>query len=341
MKRRTWAVWLGMLLCLGVCVGCKRPEPTPATLPMRVVDIQIASQTDGSAAQQKAPTELDRDMLLAAAIEGLRSADVAVALAPAEREPGDFVLQIELGLVYSAGTESKPKPPLLRALTAGLLRTRRGGDAMGDDKTPQPELTRLQHLAVAEQSGKTTSPTGLVWSDLARRAVRDTSHSLGAQLRLCGVKTSELTKLANDNSKEPDLRGVALRLLAMRKDQGAQKLVMAVLKDRQSPSALRDQAIGALVELGDPKSVRPLLDSTEFRDRSELGKVLEAAAALGGDEAQRYLEFVAQSHSDAQIRDEAKTALGHLLSAKARQESAKAAAKDNVGGPTREAGTPD
>lgn len=340
MKRRSQAVWLGILLCLGVVVGCKRPDVT-LTLPMRVVDIQIASQTDGSAADHHAPAELDRETLLAAAIAGLRSAEVSVALAPAQREPGDFVLQIELGLMYAAGTEAKPKPPLLRALTAGLLRTRRGTDLLSDDKTPQPELTRLQHLAVAEQSGAATSPSALIWSDLARRAVQDTAHSLGAQLRLCGVPTPELTKLANDNSREPDLRGVALRLLAMRKDQGAQKLVMAVLKDRQAPSALRDQAIGALVELGDPKSVRPLLDSTEFRDRSELGKVLEAAAALGGDEAQRYLEFVSQSHSDAQIRDEAKTALGHLLSQKARQDAAKGAGKDNVGGPTREAGTPD
>ena len=65
-----------------------------------------------------------------------------------------------------------------------------------------------------------------------------------------------------------------------------------------------------------------MLDSTEFRDRSELGKVLEAAAALGGEEAQRYLEFVSQSHSDAQIRDEAKTALSHLLSKKAKRDAA-------------------
>lgn len=78
---------------------------------------------------------------------------------------------------------------------------------------------------------------------------------------------------------------------------------MQVLKDKHSPTALRDQAIGALVELGDPKTVRPMLDSTEFRDRSELGKVLEAAANLGGDEAQRYLEFrVAESQRCADSR---------------------------------------
>ncbi len=324
MKRGSSAVWIGLVLCLGVClelVGCKRPT---AALPMRVVDIQISSQTDGSAAERGAPIDLDTQPLLAAAMDGLRAVDVPVLLAPPERLPGDFVLQIELGLVYAAGAETKAKPPLLRALTAGLLRTRRGVDVMNEDQTPQPELTRLQHLAVSEQGEQQKPPTPTQWRELARRAVEDTAHSLGAQLRLSGLPSKDLLRLSNDAKKEADLRGVALRILAQRKEPGVQGLVMQVLKDKHSPTALRDQAIGALVELGDPKTVRPMLDSTEFRDRSELGKVLEAAANLGGDEAQRYLEFVSQSHSDARIRDEAKTALTHLLSRQSKKDAASA-----------------
>ncbi len=319
MKRGSQAVWIGLVLCLGVVVGCKRPAPS---LPMRVVDIQISSQTDGTAAERGAPMDLDPQPLLAAAIDGLRAAEIAVALAPLERQPGDFVLQIELGLAYAAGVENKAKPALLRALTAGLLRTRRGVDVMSDDQTAQPELQRLSHLAVSEQGEHQKPPTSTEWRELARRAIKDTAHSLGAQLRLSGLPTKELTQLTGDEKKDADLRGVALRILALRKEKGVLPLVMAVLKDKHAPSALRDQAIGALVELGDPKTVRPLLDSTEFRDRSELGKVLEAAATLGGDEAQRYLEFVSQSHSDSRIREEAKTALGHLLSRQARKDAA-------------------
>lgn len=319
MNRGAKAVWLGLLLWLVAVTGCKRPAPA---LPMRVVDIQISSQIDESAVHKGAPAELDPQQLIASAQAGLRAAEVEVMLAPPTREPGDFVLQIELGLLYAAGSEAKPKPPLLRCLTAGLLRTRRGPDLLSDDPSPRPELSRLQHLAVAEQGEAGKPPSGTVWRELARRAVQDTAHSLGAQLRLSGLPTKGLLELASDTKKEPDLRGVAMRILALRKDQAALPMVLAVLKDRHSPTALRDQAIGALVELGDPKTVRPLLDSTEFRDRSELGKVLEAAAALGGEEAQRYLEFVSQSHSDAQIRDEAKTALSHLLSKKAKRDAA-------------------
>jgi len=56
MKRGSQAVWIGLVLCLGVIVGCKRPAPT---LAVRVVDIQISSQTDGTAAERGAPMELD------------------------------------------------------------------------------------------------------------------------------------------------------------------------------------------------------------------------------------------------------------------------------------------
>lgn len=321
MKRDPRAVWIGWLLCLGMLCGvsgCKRPSAAPQ---MRVVDIQIASQTDDTAAKQGAPQALDVDSLITAATAGLRAADVNVMLSATDRKPGDFVLQIETGLVYATGHEVKSKQPLLRVLTAGLLRTRRGTDALSDDTAQQPELTRLQHLAVSEQAERTQPPTEVQWRDLARRAIEDTAHSLGAQLRLSGVPSKDLSALASDGKKEADLRGVALRILAQRKEVGVQPLAMAVLKDKHSPTALRDQAIGALVELGDPKTVRPMLDSTEFRDHSELGKVLEAVAALGGEEAQRYLEFVSQSHSDARIREEAKAALSHLLARQAKKDA--------------------
>jgi hypothetical protein len=308
MSRRVWAVWLGLLFCAGMMCGCKRAKPS---WPARVVDIQISSQIDGSATEHRAPTEMDSQSLLAAAMEGLKQADVSVALAPPERTPGDFVLQIELGLMYATPAKNKRA---LRVLTAGLLRLRKGLNVLSDDDPASMELTRLQHLSVAERDADPNTLSALVWRELAVRAVTDTAKSLGNQLHLNGASASELKRLVEDKKQDPGVRGVALRLLATRRSPGAQNLAMIVLKDRESPSALRDHAIGALIEIGDPKALRPLLDSTEFRDRTELGKVLEAAAALGGEEAQRYLEFVAQSHSDAQIRNEAKTALSHLLS---------------------------
>ncbi len=74
----------------------------------------------------------------------------------------------------------------------------------------------------------------------------------------------------------------------------------------------RDRAIGALQEIGDKRAVRPLTEVARFRDLSDLPKVLDALAAIGGDEARSYLEFVASGHDSVEIRDLAKQALTHL-----------------------------
>lgn len=308
MNRREWPNCLSLCFCLVLFWGCKQEPKAPTP---RVTDIRIASQIDRSAAERQAPSEIDTASLVRAAETGLGASAVQVALSPTVSTNGDFVLQIEVGLMYAAPT--KAKVGKLRALAVGSLRSRRNADLLADDKTVPLELTRLQHVAMAEKDADAQPFSQAVWRDLSLRIVKDAAASLGAQLRLGSLPVKDLVHVTEDRQKEPELRGVALRLLAMRKNQDAQKLAMAVLKERDSPSALRDQAIGALIEIGDPAAVRPLLDSTEFADRNELGKVLEAAAALGGDEAQRYLEFVAQSHSDLQIRQEAKQALAHLL----------------------------
>jgi hypothetical protein len=52
--------------------------------------------------------------------------------------------------------------------------------------------------------------------------------------------------------------------------------------------ALRDRAIGALAAIGDPRAVRPLTEVARFRDLTDLPKVLDALATIGGPEARAY-----------------------------------------------------
>lgn len=87
---------------------------------------------------------------------------------------------------------------------------------------------------------------------------------------------------------------------------------MKAAAEAQVQSVLRDSAIGAILDIGDPKAVRPLVDSVAFTDEVEMGKILEAVATLGGDEARQYLQFVATGHPEAAIRAEARTALSHM-----------------------------
>jgi len=81
---------------------------------------------------------------------------------------------------------------------------------------------------------------------------------------------------------------------------------------RSDDAAMRDRAIGALAAIRDRRAVKPLTEVARFRDVSDLPKVLDAVAAIGGDEARSYLEFVASGHEDLEIREIAKQALGHL-----------------------------
>lgn len=92
----------------------------------------------------------------------------------------------------------------------------------------------------------------------------------------------------------------------------AQAQAQRQLQDDQILSVLRDTAIGALIEIGDRSAVRPLLDSVAFLDRVEMGKIVEAVATLGGDEARNYLRFVSSSHPDAAMRKDAAAALARL-----------------------------
>ena len=88
----------------------------------------------------------------------------------------------------------------------------------------------------------------------------------------------------------------------------------------QAQSAAAAGCASGLARLGDWRADRDrrslcgatALDSVAFLDGSEMGKLLEAVATLGGDEAKSYLRFVSTSHPEASLRDEAKAALQRL-----------------------------
>src|SRR4029077_5090292 len=76
--------------------------------------------------------------------------------------------------------------------------------------------------------------------------------------------------------------------------------------------ATRDAALGALIAMRERRAVGELTRTRSLRDRREMRKIIEAIAILGGDEAQDYLSFVAQSHDDDEIRAEAAAAKARL-----------------------------
>ena len=88
-----------------------------------------------------------------------------------------------------------------------------------------------------------------------------------------------------------ELREQAIRIAGERKLRDE---VPALLDLLDNPNeAMRDAALGALIEIGDRRAVTALAKSRSLHDRREMRKIIEAIATLGGDEALDYLSFVA------------------------------------------------
>lgn len=313
-----------MLLALGA--GCKRQGPAERPpLAVRVVRVQVEQGEDWAGLGAQA---LSADELTEAARAGLVRAGVRVDPAPQQPQPGDFTLQMELALkrVTPKAGAADAGHERLRALAAGQLRARSSASALDYDSAvaaqKAPELARLQHVGVVERPlAGTQDADAAAWAQLARRAISESAHTLGEQLQLLGSPSPQLLLVVADAKAESDVRGIAAQLLALRREPAAVPALIALIKEKELAPGLRDQAIGALVELGDRRAVRPLLDSARFNDEVEMGKVVEAVATLGGEEARSYLQFVISSHSDPRIKSEAQAALAHLQKREQRRDA--------------------
>ncbi len=122
----------------------------------------------------------------------------------------------------------------------------------------------------------------------------------------------ELVEDARAGSKGQ--RVAAIRALGER-GEGLDVLVDA-LEDGDQDVVLA--AVGALIQLEDPRAVGPLIDSTRGRNLDYLSQVVFAISSIGGDEAEAYLDTLVVGHESAIIRAKAKEALADLRARAAR-----------------------
>jgi hypothetical protein len=106
------------------------------------------------------------------------------------------------------------------------------------------------------------------------------------------------------------VRDYAVRALAERRNPAAVPLLLARLDD-DSPEVVR-RAMGALVAIGDPRAVRPLIDLTRKRPPQFVAEVLYALGSLGGVEAEAFLYTLESGAPDEEVRRAAHEALGDL-----------------------------
>jgi len=142
---------------------------------------------------------------------------------------------------------------------------------------------------------------------LAERAVGDLLAAYIARQKLWSAKPESVhAALATPG----ELRLEAIHVAAARKLCDESPSLVALLADDDETT--RDAALGALVQLRDPRAVPALTKGKSMKDRREMRKIVDALAALGGQEAADYLSFVADAHEDEEIRNMAQAALARM-----------------------------
>ncbi|MBT8492538.1 MAG: HEAT repeat domain-containing protein [Deltaproteobacteria bacterium] len=140
--------------------------------------------------------------------------------------------------------------------------------------------------------------------------VEEIGRGLIAQEKLRGGPLTSLVATLEGGHSDPNLLRFALMQVGERPLEGAVGLAARHLGSKHP--AVRSEAIAALVRLKDPAAVDPLTKSVEFDDYDSVRAVVEAAAAIGGEDAEAYLDFVASGHPDDGIKKRAKEALERL-----------------------------
>jgi len=82
------------------------------------------------------------------------------------------------------------------------------------------------------------------------------------------------------------------------------------------------RTIGLLVELKDPAAVSAIIEASRAKNPVVQREIVFALSAIGGDDAEAYLDVVASGHDDPLVRSSAEKALAELRDRKKLQKPA-------------------
>lgn len=222
-------------------------------------------------------------------------------------EPRDFRARVTkaLGKARNVRLEEGAEGPSARLRVEAMLevdvdaREGRAAVAMRTDRTDLPlTVTVVRQGRVRDERDES----------LLDQAVASATRALDGQARL--LTADDRAVVAAIDDAEDDVRILAARLAAARRVKGAGAHVARMLASPRQE--VRDAAIGALVELRDPTAVRPLIESARTDDPEAQLRIVEALAAIGGEEAAQYLELLASGSEEQNIRDAAERARERL-----------------------------
>lgn len=209
-----------------------------------------------------------------------------------------YQLRVEVGLVALSG-EGDAAAVGQPALALGV-RARAAPRAAGRGPVLQSNLAvRLP----ARDAG-----VARALREVTRRAVEGAVQELRSRAEL--LVGSDQRLLVALQEQRPDRLTDAIDTAAWRRSRAAVPRLIALLRHDQE--VIADRAIGALAAIGDRRAVPALTRLARFEDTARLAKLLDAVGTLGGDEARRYLAFVARGHPDPDLATMAREALARM-----------------------------
>lgn len=289
-----------LALALVVLAGACNRHGGAATSQPRIVEVRVIDHSEGAADGERGagalPGPADTEALAARVARRLTDEKLLpVALGAAPMARVDYRLAVDVRQLRM----SSDGGPVLRAfVTARLLRV--GGD---------PSEPPITSEAVADRAAKEGAPLDAAACRAhLEHAVDDV---VGVLVGLARVHFGGLPELLSAlDASDDDVAAEAIRVAALRKEKVAVPRLISMLKG--DDARRRDRALGALVEIGDPRAVKPITELARFQDVSELPKVIDALGALGGSQSRAYLEFVVSAHDDSEMRQLAQAALARL-----------------------------
>jgi len=267
-------------LALCLAAACTRGEkPVYTTLNVELAGSDDASILGWSEAEVKAQLE--------AALKAQRFVPAAEVKEP----KGPWRIEAAVGLADVRASD----PDAPSKASVGIVLSRKGDDT--------------DREIVGKGSATVKGPSLDERRDAARAALelalKDAASGAALMISLLSKSDDDLIALKDERARE-----YALVLLAERKNPAALEPLLEKLKTDDLDQMRR--AIGGLLSLKDPKAVPALIDASRARDDTFQREIVFALGALGGEEAEAYLQIIADGHDLPLMRASAQAALDEL-----------------------------
>ncbi len=149
-----------------------------------------------------------------------------------------------------------------------------------------------------------------VWQQAASAVTRSAIPMLGAVgWAAANIASTQLPPPLDQEAD--DIQEIAIRIIATRKLGDCLPSLLHTIRF-SGQERLREQAMEAIVQIGDRSVVPKLTEMTQFQDSEGIRSILEVVSQLGGAEARAFLILTADGHPDRDVRNMARSALKAL-----------------------------